>query len=266
MNTMEEKKKKNLSAVTGLVAAALLVVVFTCGILNMNGVRLKNVERQMSRKYGVSFADENNSLTENGFNIKSADGIRVYGTCNWFGKVKTESYINYAYADESIEYIREKIGSYFDECLIIRDNMIFSELSLVQFDSNSIKSFEDYEAAVESYSEEKSYYKMAVRVYIREDESIDHIAEAISVLKENNETWSVYFFAVPDDLFDMHIDRNLYCYCIGEPVFDAMECMGTDNYERVENLIYRKEGECGLYSPRYNMMEVLIDDEWVDVL
>lgn len=181
------------------------------------------------------------------------------GTCDFFGNIKSESYVHFYYADEAMELFSEKIKPYFDDCIIITQDK-FLGLHQVEYDFKSINSFDEYQDALE-----KGYPSMFV--LLRETEDIEHVRAAIEMLKESEIESDVLFQMIPDDMYEAHIDNGIYCYF--DSMSDYMEDFrnlledSNENYGRFDELVFGKKYRCGIICEFFT--EILVDGEWIRI-
>ena len=239
------KGAKIVKAIVGVavVAAAIGAVVYICA----TQFRAQTVERQMERKYGLEVDYKTGVRVEDDeFSFKTKDGVNVWGTCDRFGNVKTDTYVNYYYADECVEHIQYQIGGFFSDSVIIYDGLKLSELSSIPLEAGNINSFDDYiKATQNAYNTaeyHKYYYKISVRVYVRESEAVQNICDAAIKLLESDEYFNVVFYRVPDNIFDLHKEAGIYAYYKGEALDRLTN--NPNEAERVEihDLIYKQKG------------------------
>ena len=128
---MSGKKIAEVSFVIFILCAALGV--FIMFYMHSDAQRAAEIEAYLNYKYGIT-VDENEGVTFNGdeFSLVTSDKITVLGTCDYFGEVQMESYVNYYYADECVAQINEKIGDCFSDCVIVYDGISLSELASFQ--------------------------------------------------------------------------------------------------------------------------------------
>ena len=167
------------------IAEVSLVVFFLCAVLavfvvyymHSDAARAEEIGAYLNYKYGVT-VDENEGVNIEGneFSLVTSDNVFVCGTCDYFGDVLTESYVNYYYADECVGHINETIGDCFSDCVIVYDGLQLSELGSLPVDTGSIDSYDGYVAATktawENAQEHKYYYKISIRVYVRESQGV----------------------------------------------------------------------------------------------
>lgn len=228
---------------TMVVAAAIGAIVY----IGATQFRAQTVQMQMERKYGLEVDYKTGVRVEDDeFSFKTKDGVNVWGTCDLFGNVKTDTYVNYYYADECVEHIQNQIGGCFTDSVIVFDGLKLSELASIPLSGGKINSYDEYVAATKNAWEtaeyHKYYYKISVRVYVRESEEIQNICDAAMTLMENDEYFNVVFYRVPDKIFDLHKSEGIYAYYKGE----AMDKLtnNLDEATRVEmyDLIYKQKG------------------------
>ena len=242
---MSSKKIAEISLVFFFIFAALAV--FIVFYMHSDSQRAAEIESYLDYKYGVS-VDEDKGVTISGdeFSLMTSDNILVLGTCNYFGEVVTESYVNYYYADDCVAHINEKIGDCFSDCVIVYDGISLSELASFQYNTSSINSYEEYVAvtrnAWETAQEHKYWYKISIRVYVRESDYSDNVNEAIARLQGSDEYFDVFFFKVPDELFDLHKEKGVYAYFGGEALKDLETGLDRETCVELEDLISNNAG------------------------
>ena len=229
---------KNKKVIISSVAILLIVFVLIAGFLYSN--RINYIEWQFKKMYGESFGKERNSINGNSFAVMTKSGILVFGTCDFVGNIKTESYMNYYYADESVNYIKDEIGSCFDDCIVVADYIVDSSLAKYEFDKNQIQSYEEYISEVKSLN---GFFQPHFRVYIRESENKEHVNEAKAVLESCEEYFNVDFYEVSNDLYDAHKEEGIYCYTPGEYMEKLKKSLGEENIDRFNELIEKEEGK-----------------------
>lgn len=247
---MSGKKIAEVSFVIFLLCAALGV--FIMFYMHSDAQRAAEIEAYLNYKYGIT-VDENEGVTFNGdeFSLVTSDKITVLGICDYFGEVQMESYVNYYYADECVAQINEKIGDCFSDCVIVYDGISLSELASFQYNTSSINSYEEYVAvtknAWETAQEHKYWYKISVRVYVRESDYSDNVNEAIARLQDSDEYFDVFFFKVPDELFDLHKEKGVYAYFGGEALKDLETGLDRETCVELEDLISNNAGMEDMY-------------------
>ena len=237
---------KLVLGITGVFA--VLVVLF----LHSYSQRSQMIMSYLNYRYGVK-ADDSEDVTIFGdeFTLTTEEGINVCGTCDFFGNIKTDSYVNYYYADECADHIRDEIGAYFSDSVIIYDGIKLSELASLPLKTRAINSYDEYVAATkdawENADEHNYYYKISIRVYIRESEYIGNIRDAIAQLKDNDEYFDVYFYTVPDELFDLHKEKEVHAYFRGKAFDELDDYLDKETAVKLEDLIYHQSGCAGKY-------------------
>lgn len=253
---MSSKKIAEISLVIFFLCAVLAV--FVVFYMHSDAVRAESIESYLNYKYGVT-VDENTNVTIDGneFSLVTSDKVPVSGTCDYFGDVLTESYVNYYYADECVGHIEETIGDCFSDCVIVYDGVTLSELGSFPMDSNSINSYDEYVAATktawENEQDHKSYYRISIRVYVRESDhmtpdQLEDVNNAIARLQDSGEYFDVFFFVVPDDLFDLHKEKGVYAYVRGEKLKELEEGQDMETCVELANLVSDMEGSVNKYT------------------
>ena len=248
---MSGKKIAEISLVFFFIFAALAV--FIVFYMHSDSQRAAEIEAYMDYKYGVA-VDENKGITISGdeFSLITSDNILVLGTCNYFGEVLTESYVNYYYADDCVEHINEKIGDCFSDCVIVYDGVHLSELGNHRMDTNFINDYEGYVAAAKNACEademNKNNYKISIRVYVRESEDTANIDAAITRLQDSGEYFNVYFYVVTDVMFNYHKEHGIFAYCRGGFI-DGISSLDKETGDALVGLIYHNNGLADKYLP-----------------
>ena len=121
MQIMKDKTKKIIYAIF----AIFLFIIAIALIANTEWFRKWRLGKKLSDKYGVSFnlkADEQDpsffSYTHS-YMLTSDDGIRSYAKCDWKGKLISDSYAHFYYANDMTRDVESLIGSCFDKCYIV---------------------------------------------------------------------------------------------------------------------------------------------------
>ncbi len=208
--TENESGKLPLSCI---IAFILIIAVVLAAFLYSQKERL--ITRQLEKLYGIPFTIERTDGGRKCYIYSSDEHLQVKVKSTWYGKIKSEDYVNYVYAKNIAEQFEEEIGGCFDDCLIIVDNS-----SLRGFPPKSINSYEEYIEAYKSIPREEKYFRsVEIRVYVRENEDLSHIIDAEEILKNSDKYHfgGVEYYAIPDDLFDAHRDNGIYTY------YDFME-------------------------------------------
>ena len=244
MNGYGKKLAKIILAALGFTG---VLIAFMLMFLHGPSQRTQAIRYYLDRRYQVGI-DDSVDVSFNGdkFILMTKDNVKVWGTCGFFGNPKTESYVNYYYADGCTEHIRKKIGDCFSDCLIIYDGIKLSELGSMPFEAGSINSYDEYVTATkntwENAETHKYYYKISIRVYIRESEYTGNVNEAMARLLDSKEYFDVFFFAVPDELFDIHKEKDIRAYVAGRSFDELEDNLDKETCIELEDLIYREEG------------------------
>ena len=147
--------------------------------------------------------------------------------------------------------------------MVIKDDMHASELGAMEFNTGKIRSYGDYVSAADyAFMHDElnsSYWKISVRVYLRETEDTSNIVEAVNILKDAQEPFDVYFYKIPDDLFDYHRDMGLFCYC-RSTVMDKMA-----NMPALLELLYHNEGLAGRYRLWKDTFDIKDSGQWREI-
>lgn len=232
-----EEKKKNYYIVAPIIFLVLMGII-VAGLLFYAPMKLKRITKQLRDRYGIEFIAENaRGVRGNDFIVKSLEGVSVYGSTDLFGNVKSESYVNYYYADDCKYDIENKIGDYFDDCIIVVDQINdYSYLYGEKFPFKSINSYEEY---LEATKEKNSMrYHVKVRVYLRNKEDLKHVSEAKEYLENENEYIWVYYYVVPDEFYDALKKSGIYCFNFSDSM-DEFESAHENDYK----YIFGNEGE-----------------------
>ena len=131
----------------------LLVLVLSVGagafvFLGSDMHRLNYIKQQLGDTYDVTFADDGAISESNVFSVTSSDGVGVIGTCNWKGKIETETYVHHYYGIVSAHRISDEIAACFDECVIVANNE-YQHLWKQYIATDTLKSYDDYLASFE---------------------------------------------------------------------------------------------------------------------
>lgn len=224
----DNRSKHKIRFVIGLSIGVLAVIVGVTFISQQPYISAtRKIEKQLEQMYGVEFEVRLEGLGKTGV-YASEGGAKVFYTTDLAGNIKTESYVNSYYADEVVSQIENEVCSCFDECIVIYDCLTTQEFSsqiisngdvvgaynspgyyTCEFAAGSILSYNDYVDAVASAPVPTA---PIVRIYIRDNENQTHVEEAKAILKANDETFLVFFYALPNDLFDRAVADNVYCY------------------------------------------------------
>ena len=232
-----------LAVFLGLGALAIFLIFY----LHSDLQRSQAIESFLNYKYDVKVDDSKGvKFSGNEFTLMTEDNIFVCGTCDYFGQVKTDSYINYYYADDCVYHIRGKIGNYFSDSVIIYDGIKLSELASFPLETKSINSYDEYVTATknawENADEHKYYYKISIRVYVRESEYTGNVYDAMAKLLDSKEYFDVFFYAVPDELFELHKEKEIYAYFKGESFDELDDHLDKETAAELEDLIYNQYG------------------------
>lgn len=247
-------------------AAVMLaaVVGLVCVFLHRDDQRLKHVKRQLGNQYDISFNDEG-SLKDDSFYVRTSDGCSIYGTCNWYGKVTSETYVNIYYGQEYLQQIRDEIEPCFNECVLEIETDDISTLFLnekLRIESDSFHSYEDYVA----YAGQKDLIN--VNVYIRDTESMENVASALRILSATPHDFPVFIYAIPEEDFAIHqrISQGLFwtrsdIYNRDDLAWESKEVFSQFMYDAMSTY----ETEVGRYWPAYDECRITVDGKWVDV-
>ena len=229
------KKKKTILTVIGVL---LIVFILAAGFFYSK--RLNYIEWQFKKIYGEGFKTDGKTINGNSFTAMTQGGVLIFGTCDFMGNIKSESYVNYYYSDEWSKYIENEIRGYFDDCLIISDYVVDSSLGRYEFETNSIKSFEDYVSKVDSLN---GFYRPHFRVYVRKSEDIEHVNKAKAELESKNEKHNIDFYMISDDLYDVHKEEEIHCYVSGDYMEQLEKSLGEEKINEFEDLINKEQGK-----------------------
>lgn len=241
---MNEKKTSNIKFIVTPIIFVIVVAMIVGALFSYNPLRLSRIKKQLKDKYGVEFTGNVKNINGRRFVIKSMDGgVSVKGTCDFLGNVKTESYVNYYYADDCVQDISDKIGEYFDDCIIVVDQRHYSFLYSAEFEFGSIDSYEEYLAATQAKND--MLYHVRARVYVGEDEPLEHVRQAKEYLESANEYIWVSYYAVPDDYYEALKESGIYCFNLST-YMDEFEHKYPDKYDEYFHYTYGNEGEVNL--------------------
>ena len=239
-------KKNTVGTIFCVILLVLMLSSMTVLFMHLDSVRLMRIEKQLQSKYALTVDDKGINLDDNKCYLTTSEGVSFSGTCDWFGNVKTDSYVNYYYADECVKHIRDKIAYCFTESVVVADGIKISELASIEFDTKAINSYEDYVAATKTAFTDaefhKQYYKIGIRVYVRETEDVHNIYDAEAVLLSDKEYFDVYFFAVPDEIFDIHKDNGVYAYYKGKAIDEMVNELDSEYGSKLLEVIYHYDG------------------------
>lgn len=257
----EPQKGKSTVDILFLILVIGIGIYLVISFFHSSTFRKAYMNWQFRKAYGVTlFYGAGTIDSNNQFIAQTEDGVCVFGSCDFWGNIKTESYINYYYADESAEHIREEIASCFDDCIVVVDEDS-NLLAMTEFDVNSINSYEEYLTSINGGKDDN---RINVIVFLRETEDINHVVNAIEILKVNNEDFDVFFRMVSDDIYDAFKDRGVYCYylTVSDYMQELFNSLGEENKMR----FYDMSGTCyGRYVHWYDRYEIKVDGEWVPV-
>ena len=251
-------KKKNK-----VIIYFILTVVLLCGlvflILNSNWFRMWRLESQLAEKYGTSFdvtdtEKDRPFLSESHtYDACSEKGIRFLAECSWYGKLISDSYAHFYYAEDMNGIIETYIKEYFDEFYVVRDCWEYgSNKSITELVKESDSaSFEDYL---------KSDHEVTVtfRVYLRKNIKAGQLNRALEKFKFAGIDYSVYFLSVTDEIYEMVSGSGLKCYYphskVGETLLSSSDKV-TDM--DVENILTNPwDVTVAQYVPKYNRSEM----------
>ncbi len=234
--------------VIGILAVALIFY------MHSDVHRTRAIKAFFKQKYNVTVDDGGDVvLSGDEFTITTEDKIFVWGTCGFFGNVETDSYINFYYADDCVDHIRHVIGDCFADSMIIYDGIRLSELASIPLETKAIHSYDEYvtptKKAWENAEVHKYYYKISIRVYVRESEDVGNVGEAMAKLQDGKEYFDVFFYAVPDKLFDHHKEKETYAYFRGKALGELEDDLDKETAIELEKLIYHRSGLVDEYCP-----------------
>lgn len=248
-----------------------IVVIFVASVLIfkfINSDTRKNnyIKRQLRRSYDIVCQDDL-SVSDNSFFVTTEDGISIVGTCSKFGKIESENYINHYYGFESAARITDEIAECFDDCVIVANNE-FSHAWREEVETDTIHSYDEYLAAHNQLGSEELVKGLYVFVYIRENEDIEHVKTALSVLKNNEETIEVIICALPDGQYEAHRDFGKSVYT-GGPYMDGLNDERGSGYHELflNETVFGCNGKVGGYTRGYSWQECEYyeNGEWVDI-
>lgn len=240
---MKDKGTSNIKYIVGAIVLVVVVLALIAILFFYNPLRMGRIKKQLQDQYGVEFsADTTNGIKGKIFLLKSKnEGVKVRGTCDFFGNVKTENYVNYYYADECKQDIYDKIGDYFDDCIVVANFITDSRLCVTEFPFKSINSYEDYLNATKDLV--YMQYHVRVRVYLREQEDLEHVVAAREFLESTDEYIWVSFYAIPDDYYDALKKSGIYCIDVGDYMDEFNGNVDDENYDRNFHYTYGHEGQ-----------------------
>jgi hypothetical protein len=252
-------KTRKIIYTTITVAAIGIVVIL---IMNTDRFRRWRLEKQLSDRYGVTFdleADESDQ--GHMYMITSDEGIRSYAKCDWKGKLISDSYAHYYYAEKSVQEVESLIGSCFDECYVVRDCIEFgSNQSINEFVSTGdSRSFE-------AYSVREPEVTVTYRVYVDYYVSAAQLQNALDILSEQDADYSVYFLRISPAAFEVIRDSGLKCYYPNSGVTEVYWTEQKDNHpyllfgEDFESLVYKPfDVTVAEFIPKYDTSEICED-------
>lgn len=141
---LEKRHNAVPDAIWLLVIVAIMIGAGAFIYLRSDIHRLKYIEHQLKGTYGITCTD--GDVSDEFFNVQTADGITVKGTCSRTGNITAETYINYYYGAESAQRITDEIGDCFDECVIVANNEYLHNWTL-PVATGSIGSYDEYLAS-----------------------------------------------------------------------------------------------------------------------
>ena len=240
---MKKKIKKIICPI--LIIAVLVVVVLL--ILNTDSFRKWRLEKQLSDKYGVTFTIESDESDQTYFSLirlymlTSDEGIRSYAKCDWKGKLISDSYAHYYYAEKNVQEVESLIGSCFDECYVVRDCVEYgSNQSLYEFVST------DDSRSFEAYCNRKPEVTVTYRVYVDYFVSAAQLQNALDILGGQAADYSVYFLRISPAALEVIRDAGLKCYY---PNSGITEFYWTEQKENHPYLLFGEDFESLVYKP-----------------
>ena len=251
------KIKKILFAI--LIVAVLGIAVVL--VMNTERFRTWRLEKQLSDQYGVTFrleAEEQNPPLfsfMHCYMLTSDDDIRAYAKCDWKGKLISDSYAHFYYADEMADNLQSLIGSCFDECFVVRDCLEYgSDLCLREYVST--KDSRSFEA----YSQREPEITVTYRVYVDFYVSAKQLQNALELLREQNADYSVYFLMVTPEEYEIIRDAGLKCYYPHSDVCEVYRNADTPIGMDPEALVYNPfDYTVAEYVPKYDSVKVYDD-------
>lgn len=253
---MKNGKKRTITDILFAVLVVIVLGILGYKFLRSDFLRFNVVKQQFKNEYGIALTEGSIGIGDKSFLAKTEDGFSIVGKCDWIGNIQTETYINYYYADETVEIVENEIGACFDDCIIIAD---YSHTATDDIDFKSIHSFDEYLSVYEEHYGGPWLPNMVV--LLRETEDIDHVREALEILDNSEYRASVVFYRVPDDFYDAHVTNGIYCYARTSSPF--MEKLLEDHYGLLMDILDRKYHACGLISPLG--MKIDVDGELVAI-
>ena len=242
----------------------LLLVILLCGlgflILNSNWFRMWRMEKQLSDKYGISF-DVTDRESDRAFFSKShtydacsENGVRFLAECSWNGKLTSDSYAHYYYAEEMNSIIEPLIKDYLNEFYIVRDCWQYgSDKSILEFVNESDST------SFDNYIKTDQEVTVTFRVYLKKNVKAGQLKRAMESLKAAHIDYSVYFLSVTDDIYDMVTSSGIKCYYPSSGVPEMMLSHSESMTEKdVENILANpSDVTVAQYIPKYDRSELL---------
>jgi len=234
-----------------IILCIVLLVMAVAGIavwvLHSDMYRVQTIESQLKYKYGLTIDPQSGiKLDGDEFSATTNEKVSFRGTCDFWGNVKTDTYVNYYYADECVKHISDKINYCFSDSIVIYDGLKMSELASVPLKTNEIHSYDEYVTATKNEWQNaeyhRYYYKISIRVYVRESEYTENIINAMAELMSGKEYFDVFFYAIPDELFEIHDAMEIYAYVQGPAINDLVSSLNKETADELLDLIYENKG------------------------
>ncbi|MCR4792730.1 MAG: hypothetical protein K5871_08265 [Lachnospiraceae bacterium] len=255
------KKIKSIICAVIILAAACVVMVL---VMNTESYRTGRLGKQLSEKYGVTFdlepdePDQVQFLRRHVYMLTSDEGIRSYAECDWKGRLISDSYAHYYYADEMVQNVESLIGSCFDECYIVRDCIEYgSNQSLNEFVST------DDSRSFEAYCGREPEVTVTYRVYVDYYVLTEQLQNALDLLSEQAVDYSVYFLRISHEALEVIRDAGLKCYYPNSGVTDVYMTEYKENHpsfllwEDFESLVYEPfDVTAAEFIPKYDTAEI----------
>jgi hypothetical protein len=251
---MNGKTKKIIYTIITVAVIGIIVIL----VMNTDRFRRWRLDKQLSDRYGVTFALESEESDQGHvYMITSDEGIRSYAKCDWKGKLISDSYAHYYYAEKMVQDVESLIGSCFDECYVVRDCIEFgSNQSINEFVStDDSRSFEAYSVRVPEVT-------VTYRAYVDYYVSAAQLQNALDILGGQDADYSVYFLRISPAALEVIRDAGLKCYYPNSGVSDAYRTeRGNHPYllfgEDFDSLVYEPfDVTTAQFIPKYDTSEI----------
>ena len=232
--------KTKIIIYTIITAAVIGIVVIL--VMNTDHFRRWRLDKQLSDRYGVTFALESEESAQGHmYMITSGDGIRSYAKCDWKGKLVSDSYAHYYYAEKNVQEVESLIGSCFDECYVVRDCIEYGSNQSI----NELVSTED-SRSFEAYCSRVPEVTVTYRVYVDYYVSAAQLQNALDILGGQSADYSVYFLRISKEALEVIRDAGLKCYYPNSGVCDVYR---TEYKENHPSLLFREDFDSLVYEP-----------------